>query len=223
MAPALSLMKLAKEFETPIQIREFLFIQNLLPPSKNCPKCGNPMTLNYSRKAVIGDFRCQKVRQHSDGKAVRISQADETWFMGSHLAVEKVLILTYTFAHKFSYEQAINECNISDSDTTISRETVSNWYSYCREICVIALDREYANQGKIGGDGHLVEIDEMKLGRRKYHRGRVVEGSWIFGLIDRDTKDFRLEICPANKRDEKTLLKLIQKHVEKGNNQFPIA
>lgn len=115
----------------------------------------------YSRKAVIGDFRCQKVRQHSDGKAVRISQADETWFMGSHLAVEKVLILTYTFAHKFSYEQAINECNISDSDTTISRETVSNWYSYCREICVIALDREYANQGKIGGDGHLVEIDEM--------------------------------------------------------------
>ncbi|CAH0388478.1 unnamed protein product [Bemisia tabaci] len=99
---------------------------------------------------------------------------------------------------------------------TVSSETIANWYAYCREMCVIALDADYEDEGLIGCDGHLVEVDEMKLGRRKFHRGRIVEGSWIFGMIDRDTKAFRLEICPDNKRDKYTLMRMIMKHVEPG-------
>ena len=34
----------------------------------------------------------------------------------------------------------------------------------------------------------MIEIDEMKMGRRKYNRGRVVDGSWILGFIDIVTK-----------------------------------
>ena len=36
--------------------------------------------------------------------------------------------------------------------------------------------------------GHVVKMDEAKFGRRKYNRGRYIEGHWVVGGIDRDTK-----------------------------------
>ncbi|KAJ4425427.1 hypothetical protein ANN_28042 [Periplaneta americana] len=65
----------------------------------------------------------------------------------------------------------------------------------------------------MGGPNHIVEIDECKIGRRKFEAGRIVEGSWVLGMIDRETKEVRLEICPNNKRDKDTLLGLVGKHV----------
>lgn len=61
-----------------------------------------------------------------------------------------------------------------------------------------------------------MEIDETKLGKRKYHRGRLVEGVWILGMIERGSKNYRLEICPDNRRDSSTLLNLILKHIALG-------
>ena len=37
----------------------------------------------------------------------------------------------------------------------------------------------------LGGIGEIVEIDESKFGKRKYHRGHRVEGQWVFGGIQR--------------------------------------
>ncbi|KAJ8966581.1 hypothetical protein NQ317_011999 [Molorchus minor] len=34
---------------------------------------------------------------------------------------------------------------------------------------------------KLGGPGKIAEIDEAKVGRKKYNRGRILEGQWIFG------------------------------------------
>jgi len=69
----------------------------------------------------------------------------------------------------------------------------------------------------LGGVGEIVEIDECKVGRRKYERGRIIEGSWILGMIHRgNPANYQLEICPNNKRDKDTLLVLIQKHVTPG-------
>ncbi len=66
--------------------------------------------------------------------------------------------------------------------------------------------------GKIGGPGHVVEIDERKIGRRKFNRGRIIDGNWILGMIDLDG-GYRLEICPGNKRGKQTLKALTTKHV----------
>ena len=37
----------------------------------------------------------------------------------------------------------------------------------------------------IGGPGQIVEIDESKFGKRKYHCGRRVVGKWVLGGVTR--------------------------------------
>ena len=101
-----------------------------------------------------------------------------------------------------------------------SRHTVADWYRYCREVCTIYLDRFYEQEGNIGGPGHIIEVDEMKIGRRKYNQGRIVEGVWLLGMIDVATNQIRLEFCPENKRDSNTLLMLIKKHVSEDSTIF---
>jgi transposase-like protein len=80
---------------------------------------------------------------------------------------------------------------------------------------MISLDNLYRNRGKIGGPGFVVEIDESKLGKRKFNVGRVVDSSWLLSIICLNTKQYRVEICPDNKRDGIILLALINKHVNK--------
>ncbi|XP_017466934.1 PREDICTED: uncharacterized protein LOC108359533 [Rhagoletis zephyria] len=61
---------------------------------------------------------------------------------------------------------------------------------------------------KIGGVGSIVEIDESKFGRRKYHRGHAVEGQWVFGGVERGTN--KCFLVPVEKRDKETLLAVIK-------------
>ena len=35
------------------------------------------------------------------------------------------------------------------------------------------------NSELVGGEGKVVQIDESKFGKRKYHRGHRVEGQWV--------------------------------------------
>ena len=61
----------------------------------------------------------------------------------------------------------------------------------------------------------MVEIDETKIGKRKNNRGRPVDGVWVFGGIERGTKNMFL--YTVAKRDANTLLPLIFNNVERGN------
>ena len=94
----------------------------------------------------------------------------------------------------------------------ISSATAVDWYNFVRDICA-----EYflAHPAVIGGPGVEVEIDESKFGKRKYNRGRVVDGHWVFGGIERGSGEcFLVEV---EKRDAATLLPLISQHVRPGS------
>lgn len=66
----------------------------------------------------------------------------------------------------------------------ISTTTATHWGSWCYNV---VLNGIMETKIKLGGPGMIVEIDESKFGRRKYHRGHKVEGQWVFGGIERDT------------------------------------
>ncbi|KZR98075.1 Uncharacterized protein APZ42_006686 [Daphnia magna] len=56
----------------------------------------------------------------------------------------------------------------------LAHGTPIDWYNFCREV---SEDIVINNSEKIGGVGITVEIDESKFGKRKYNRGKRVEGS----------------------------------------------
>ena len=70
------------------------------------------------------------------------------------------------------------------------------------------------NSDKIGGPGKTVQIDESKVGKRKYHRGHRVEGQWVFGGIEEDTR--KCFLVPVEDRSEATLLPIIREWIEPG-------
>ena len=67
---------------------------------------------------------------------------------------------------------------------------------------------------KIGGPNKIVEVDESKFGRRKYHRGHPVKGLWVFGGVERDSG--RTFLVPVPDRTADTLVAIIHDWVEPG-------
>ena len=61
----------------------------------------------------------------------------------------------------------------------------------------------------------MVEIDEAKFGKRKYHRGRLVEGHWVLGGVERGTDNVFLVVVPD--RTSATLVPIIQQYVRRGS------
>ena len=68
---------------------------------------------------------------------------------------------------------------------------------------------------KIGGPGKVVEIDESKFGRRKYNRGKRVDGKWVFGGIEQCTDKIFMEV--VEDRTKETLWALIDTYIAKGS------
>ena len=66
---------------------------------------------------------------------------------------------------------------------------------------------------KIGGPGHIIEIDESKFGKRNYNRGRIVVGKWVLEEFCRTTDECFLVECPNNRRDHHILFCLIKLYV----------
>ena len=105
----------------------------------------------------------------------KVSIREGSWFAKSKLSLETITKLTYYWVYKLPQEFVRRELGLGE-------HTSVDWNNFCREVCceIVQLDCE-----KIGGPGRVVEIDESKFGKRKYHRGRRVDGVWVFGGIER--------------------------------------
>lgn len=134
----------------------------------------------------------------------KVSVRSGSWFEGHNLTLEKILCITYFWIYKVDQEFVKHELSISN-------QTIVDWYNYCREVCttVLQIDSE-----KIGGEGVVVEIDESKFGKRKYHKGRHVEGQWVFGGIERDSK--KCFFSTVEDRSKNTLLQIIKDNIKPG-------
>jgi transposase-like protein len=97
----------------------------------------------------------------------------------------------------------------------MSSNTIVDWFNFCRELSHRSLEHSPASQA-IGGPGVVVEVDESKFGKRKYHRGHRVDGAWVFGGREKENK----KMCffeVVKDRTASTLLEVIQRKVLPGS------
>lgn len=97
------------------------------------------------------------------------------------------------------------------SEVRLTSKTVSKIISSFRDLISVWLEE---TSRKVGAVGHIVEIDESALGRRKYNRGRLCRTKCVVGGINQPTRNTFL--CVVDKRDSKTLEIVITKYVSTG-------
>ncbi|XP_076249183.1 uncharacterized protein LOC143188673 [Calliopsis andreniformis] len=210
MATTLSL----RDFEAILQDRnvliDFLASHGVLRTRVVCKKCGNELLLNYEKLI----FSCRKTGYITNAHKKRmkiqcnfyLSVRKDTWFGNSNLKIETACrFIAYFLLMKPPRQQFFkNELNLCD-------KTIVDWLNFCREVCIYFVEK---NSQKLGGPGVIVEIDEAKIGHRKYNRGRIIEGNWIFRGIERDSK--KCFLVPVPNRSQETLLDVIKKWILPG-------
>ena len=169
----------------------------------DCKHCGEgKITLkkdsSYGREGYV--WRCT-IKQCG----YKISVRAGSWFENSNLTLQQVLKLTYYWVYKTRQDTVRRELKIN------CEETVVDWYNLCQEVCSEVLEKENA---KIGRPGKIVEIGESKFGKRKYHKGRRKDGVWVFGGIERGTKNCFM--CSLEDRSADTLIPVIKQNVLPG-------
>ena len=152
------------------------------------------------------DQCCSRCSNKACGKKVSIRQG--SWFSNSNLTLETIVLLTYFWVYRTEKEFVKHELGIS-------RTTFVDWYHFSREVCISILEKF---SQRIGGPGKVVEIDESKFGKRKYHKGRRVDGVWVFGGIERETKNCFFKCVPD--RTANTLISINKEHILPGTTIY---
>ncbi|KAG6616976.1 uncharacterized protein IUM83_04770 [Phytophthora cinnamomi] len=95
----------------------------------------------------------------------------------------------------------------------ISDATAIDWYIFCRDIC--PKEMLTCSMQDIEGPGHVIEIDETTLNKKKakYGRGLQHRDNWLFGGVDRTT-NLWFGILTGADRKTKTLSPILRKHVK---------
>ena len=154
--------------------------KHLLVGSMDCPKCSSSCRL-VPRKGSLS-WRCPR-----KGCQAVVSVREKSFFSKSRLSLSVILRTMFLWTRQTRVTEAAAE-------TKISKRVAIDWYNFFRDVCI-----EYyvTHPIVIGGPGKVVEIDESKFGKRKYNRGRVVDGHWVFGGIERGSKSAFMVVVPA--------------------------
>lgn len=140
-----------------------------------------------------------------------LSYRTDSFFSHHHTPKEIVLEVLYHWSVKSPRTLIAHYTGLDHK--TISN-IISNWYQMLQEDfknddCMI---------GGIDDDGNpiIVEIDESKFGKRKYHRGHSVEGAWIVGGVEH-TPQRKCFLLVVPDRTALTLDDIILNHVKPGS------
>lgn len=165
------------------------------------------------------DMTLMKRGDLSDGKVwncrkclKRTSIRKNSFFENSRLPLEKLMQIIYGFGLDFQ----IYQCKKLMPE--IDEKSLIDWYSFLRDVCSASLLRNPVKLGS-GVDSEIVEIDESLFGKkRKYHRGSGNQKFWVFGMVERGTRNSVLQL--VDKRDRETLLPIIKKYVVQGTTIY---
>ena len=188
------------QFSSEPNCAQYLIDMKILPTHRRCP-CGSPMNI---RSCPISKYRigsCWKC----DTCLTTTSLRSGSCLQNSNLSFKSFIDVL----DKFSSNSTVTE---AASQLSLSEGAVRRVYKVIR----VQIAEDVETSPKIGGPGAVVEIDEAKFGKRKFNTGRLVDGVWVCGGIERHTDNCFLEICEGNRRNATVLGDLIRKHVHPG-------
>ena len=187
-------------------LKQYLYNNNFLFDFSylNCA-CGSHFSIVKDSGFIDGE--CWKCANYLCRKKISIRSG--SWFEQARFdqVYDKVLLLTYCWANSYSNILAAHECGVHEN-------SIVHWFNFCREVCIEILEGQEYSQ--IGGEGVEVEIDESKFGKRKYHRGRKVDGVWVFGGIEKYNKENCFFVV-VEQRSSDVLIPLIEKYIRPGS------
>ncbi|KAG1532747.1 hypothetical protein G6F47_013701 [Rhizopus delemar] len=102
--------------------------------------------------------------------------------------------------------------------TGLSLPTVRSIVKDIYQVMEADLRIEDVQVGGVGSDGQpiVVEIDESKFGKRKYNKGKRVDGVWVVGGVER-TPERKMFLLTVPNRNQNTLKLIIDTFVKDGN------
>jgi transposase-like protein len=174
---------------------QFLFEKGILYTSKSCHSCNG---------AVRIEGKLWRCKRSNCRKTTSIFK--DSFFATSKLQCCDVLLIGYLWLCKSSYSSILQM-------TGHSSATITDYIGFFRDLVAGSLNDE---DTIIGGEGIIVEVDESKLGKRKYNRGHRVDGVWVVGGVER-TAERRAFLVSVQNRSAETLHEIIARHIHPGS------
>lgn len=196
MSPIPKLQEIINFISNEENLLQFLLNYGILYSRIQC-QCGKEHEANIIRKS----FRC-----HSRGNEYERSILWGSFFYSQNLSIGNILLIGYYWLTNVSVLSTINHLGHSPN-------TICSYFKYYRELVMASLT---INDTIIGGEGIEIDIDETKLGKRKYNRGHHVEGVWVIGGVER-TPNRNLFLVAIPNRSAEVLLEIISRHVRPGS------
>lgn len=184
---------------------QWLACRRLLRNGMRCAVCNTDCRLNAHAANIDG------YRWKCPACGARKSVRDGSFFSGSHLTLQQVVILVYCWSRDMPQKDIIHEANIDE-------KTAVDWCNFLREECETWLENNAEQIGGIddNGDAIEVEIDESKFFHRKYRRGQWRQGHWVFGGVERLTG--RCFLVEVPDRRAVTLENLVEQYLLPGTH-----
>jgi hypothetical protein len=178
----------------------FLIQLGIFSSTRLCSGCGNlvAIAVTSSGRAI---YRCGLT-----GCRVQISGRTGSFFANSKLPCSKIMLAAYLWLGKSGFASI-------QIYTGFSTATVAAYTKWFRQLVADNLEEQ---EFVVGGDGIIVEVDESKLGKRKYHRGHHVEGVWVCGGVER-TPERRVFLKIVTDRSKETLHSVLSTFILPGS------
>ncbi|XP_027222622.2 uncharacterized protein [Penaeus vannamei] len=174
-----------------------------LPLEVICPNCKN--ICRY--RAETHSWYCGATRKiHHRKKLCHYKVSDYKGSLLSGVKMEPYKVICFAnhwLSKQWDYE-TLKQC------LGLSEATGSVWQRYFAEVTEHWVD----NQEPIGGPGVVVDIDETLFGKMKHEEGKSQSQIWVFGGIERDSKNYF--IAPLEEPLTENLMSLILKYILPG-------
>ena len=174
---------------------QWLFSEGLLKTTETCELCGGSVRIHENK------FKCTR-RLCRKSKSI----FSGTFFSNAKIKPNEIMFLGYLWLTGATADMML----IQSGHNT---HTVADYNRHFRQLVAETLGSDDA---MIGGSGVVVEVDETKMGKRKYHRGHHVEGAWVIVGVER-TPERRVFAEVVEDRSANTILKILGRHLIEGS------